>query len=151
MLLDRFEPDAAREIAREAAAIDRVDPEEARAAIDEFLTVVGRDALGGETSSLLAREARRNVDARSRGAARSSLESLSPRALADALRGERASTRAVALALLSSPRRDALLELFSEEDRASTLRLLAAFKRFDATSAVVKRVEDVLFERALEE
>ena len=170
-LLKRFEPSVAVEIAKEAKRVDvsQITESDVEAIVEEFLESFGvydpgmAEALLGEAKRTVSERQSRDAERLEDGAnvadidmsSFSALSVFEPETVARAIQGERPSTIAAVLLRLEPEQRDETLELLPEE-LAATVREVGAFfiseRQGTLTSnATVKRLEDALCDRALED
>ena len=170
-LLKRFEPSVAVEIAKEAKRVDvsQITESDVEAIVEEFLESFGvydpgmAEALLGEAKRTVSERQSRDAERLEDGAnvadidmsSFSALSIFEPETVARAIQGERPSTIAAVLLRLEPEQRDETLELLPEE-LAATVREVGAFfiseRQGTLTSnATVKRLEDALCDRALED
>ncbi|MBP3530997.1 MAG: hypothetical protein J6K25_07425 [Thermoguttaceae bacterium] len=143
-LLERFEPDVAREVEEEARRIGSVAPEDVDAIVAEFLALSEPEEKDEGTrpkkrSALVDEQANEKRDEFQ------PLDAIKPERLATLLSGASRTTIAVALARLSERRRSAVVALLPTEKAEGARRVLAALVR---TTDAARRLEDALFNGA---
>ena len=157
-ILALFEPEVAQAIADEAKTIRSVVPEEVESVVSDFLNSVDNalaaDLKGahfaqmGETAAGQGcADIRSNEDAAFHSETLSSLDAIAPHRLASLLTNERPATIAAALSTLSPSRRASLVKLLPPDTQSLVSHM--TMKRL--SSRAHTRLEDVLFERALDD
>ena len=170
-LLALFDPDVARMIADEARTVDCVSSDDLEKIVTEFLDSAGgvfdaqlADALVAQARSNVHRQSRSNTEnfdqsqneaalsdgsVAASGKLLTSLEAVAPETLAAMMAEERPAMIAAVASLLSEERRKEFMRLLSPDVRAFASRV--SVKPETASSLALKRLEDVLFERAFDD